>query len=48
MAGLRMAAPLLELVVNRGAGQEDLVALGRMIGELSGVGPLPADRTRSD
>jgi len=33
-----MAAPLLELVVNRGAGQEDLVALGRMIAELSGVG----------
>ena len=41
-----MAAPLLELAVNRGAGQEDLVALGRMIGELSGV--TPAERSRSD
>lgn len=43
-----MAALLLELVVNRGAGGEDLVALGRMIGELSGVGPLSTDRARSD
>nr|WP_314075002.1 NAD(P)-dependent oxidoreductase [uncultured Roseococcus sp.] len=33
-----MAAPLLELVCNQGAAKEDLVALGRMIGELSGIG----------
>ncbi|MDB5411974.1 MAG: NAD(P)-dependent oxidoreductase [Rubritepida sp.] len=32
-----MSAPLLELVCNQGSGQDDLVALGRMIGELSGV-----------
>jgi len=32
-----MSAPLLELVCNQGAGKDDLVALGRMIGELSGV-----------
>jgi len=32
-----MAAPLLELLVNRGAGGDDLAALGRMIAELSGL-----------
>ncbi len=32
-----MAAPLVELLVNRGAGGEDLAALGRMIADLSGI-----------
>lgn len=32
-----MAAPLLELLVNRGAGKDDLAALGRLVAELSGL-----------
>ncbi|WP_191085979.1 NAD(P)-dependent oxidoreductase [Roseococcus microcysteis] len=32
-----MAAPLLELLVNQGAGKEDLSALGRLVAELSGL-----------
>jgi 2-hydroxy-3-oxopropionate reductase len=33
-----MALPLLELLVNRGEGGADVVALGRLIEELSGLG----------
>ncbi|WP_207537960.1 NAD(P)-dependent oxidoreductase [Sabulicella rubraurantiaca] len=33
-----MALPLLELLVNRGAGGEDVVALGRLVEEMSGLG----------
>lgn len=32
-----MAAPLLELLVNQGAGKDDLAALGRLVAELSGL-----------
>jgi len=32
-----MAAPLLELLVNRGGAKQDLAALGRMVAELSGL-----------
>lgn len=32
-----MSAPLLELLVNQGAGKDDLAALGRLVAELSGL-----------
>ena len=32
-----MTAPLLELLVNQGAGKDDLAALGRLVAELSGL-----------
>jgi 2-hydroxy-3-oxopropionate reductase len=32
-----MAAPLLELLVNKGGAKHDVAALGRLIGELSGI-----------
>lgn len=32
-----MTAPLLELLVNKGAGKDDLAALGRLVAELSGL-----------